>query len=455
MRTFIILVVLSVLIGAGSARAEQFLQLPLPSTNFPITCRWTCSNADGSTYYHSATDYGRTGNDTEVRAAATGGVVKAHDGLSSGQMVGKFPYGNHVRIRHPNGYETRYAHLLPNTITVRVGDRVEAGQFLGKSDNTGKSTGPHLHFEVRDPQGKRVNPYGDPPDYENGCGTNALWTTCPPTSAPPPDADGDGFTAAQDDCDDTNRDIRPDATERCNGRDDDCDGTADDPWRSGLAQDIGNPCTVGIGACARTGEWVCTRNGRATACSADPGAPSTESCNGLDDDCDGKADEDWRTGLATDTGNPCTVQWGSGACSVVTSGTWTCTPDGLAVVCDASEPPTGVRYESEESCNARDDDCDGVSDNVAYNNVAYNEAHCGACNAAPCDSGEVCIQSTCHGCATGRSICREHCLANHCSWCSSGNCGSGYSACIDSCRVGDFIDLRYFDILCLYGCQGA
>ncbi|MFA4846159.1 MAG: M23 family metallopeptidase, partial [Patescibacteria group bacterium] len=159
-------------LATNSAYAEPFLWLPT-SRGFAVTCKWTCPAVDGGTYYHNAIDYG-TPTNSEIRAAAGGKIVVLVNVVPQG-FPGGGGYGNHVRIRHPNGYETRYAHLLPNTITVRVGDRVEAGQLLGKSDNTGKSTGPHLHFEVRDSQGRRVNPYGDPPNYTNGCGTNALW----------------------------------------------------------------------------------------------------------------------------------------------------------------------------------------------------------------------------------------------------------------------------------------
>ncbi len=57
-------------------------------------------------------------------------------------------YGNMVLINHGNGYKTRYAHMIKGSITVSVGDYVEAGQTIGKVGSTGNSTGPHLHFEV-------------------------------------------------------------------------------------------------------------------------------------------------------------------------------------------------------------------------------------------------------------------------------------------------------------------
>ncbi len=57
-------------------------------------------------------------------------------------------YGNMVLINHGDGYKTRYAHMIKGSITVSVGEYVEAGQTIGKVGDTGNSTGPHLHFEV-------------------------------------------------------------------------------------------------------------------------------------------------------------------------------------------------------------------------------------------------------------------------------------------------------------------
>lgn len=64
-------------------------------------------------------------------------------------------YGNVVEVRHGNGVMTRYAHL--SGFVARVGDEVEAGDQIAKLGNTGRSTGPHLHFEVRINQ-RAVNP---------------------------------------------------------------------------------------------------------------------------------------------------------------------------------------------------------------------------------------------------------------------------------------------------------
>ena len=81
-----------------------------------------------------------------IRAAAPGEVTY------SGEMPG---YGNVVIIEHGDGFETRYAHNADNS--VRKGDTVAAGQVVATVGSTGRSTGPHLHFEVRK-DGDSVDP---------------------------------------------------------------------------------------------------------------------------------------------------------------------------------------------------------------------------------------------------------------------------------------------------------
>jgi murein DD-endopeptidase MepM/ murein hydrolase activator NlpD len=64
-------------------------------------------------------------------------------------------YIDAVKINHGFGYETLYGHM--SKINVRVGQRLTRGDVIGLVGSTGKSTGPHLHYEVRY-QGKPVNP---------------------------------------------------------------------------------------------------------------------------------------------------------------------------------------------------------------------------------------------------------------------------------------------------------
>ncbi len=99
----------------------------------------------GASSNHQGVDWGLPTGSTVV-AASGGTVTKA--GWGGG-------YGYVVYIRHPGGVETRYAHL--SKILVSVGSTVKQGQRIARSGNTGVSTGPHLHFELR-MGGVAVNP---------------------------------------------------------------------------------------------------------------------------------------------------------------------------------------------------------------------------------------------------------------------------------------------------------
>lgn len=83
-------------------------------------------------------------NGTAVRAVADGTVVAA--GYSPWDPKGS--YGYQVAIRHADGSYTNHAHLKKGGIKVAVGAKVKAGQIIAYSNNTGASTGPHLHFEL-------------------------------------------------------------------------------------------------------------------------------------------------------------------------------------------------------------------------------------------------------------------------------------------------------------------
>jgi len=82
-------------------------------------------------------------------------IYATGDGVVTESEYNKGGYGNSIKISHGYGYETFYAHL--SRIKARVGQKVKRGEVIGFVGNTGKSTAPHLHYEVR-LRGKPVNP---------------------------------------------------------------------------------------------------------------------------------------------------------------------------------------------------------------------------------------------------------------------------------------------------------
>jgi len=170
------------------------------------------------------------------------------------------------------------------------------------------------------------------PDHTDICKNDQLTAWCQPTAKtsltkPSPgkgnpycDLDGDGYTKTSGDCDDASKAINPDAVELCNGLDDDCNGKTDD--------DVLVPPGVclGLGICAepkKDGAPVVTCKGTAGfTCSYKEGyeAANETTCDSVDNDCDGQTDE------------------------------------GMLNACGKCGPPPT------EQCNGLDDDCDGATD---------------------------------------------------------------------------------------------
>lgn len=118
----------------------------------PVTDGWMSSGygyrtdpLDGSRRFHGGVDY----------AVPVGTpVFSAGGGIVARSEFHKH-YGNIVEIDHNNGYSTSYAHNSKNR--VKVGDIVKKGQHIADAGSSGRSTGPHLHFEVKK-NGERINP---------------------------------------------------------------------------------------------------------------------------------------------------------------------------------------------------------------------------------------------------------------------------------------------------------
>ena len=111
-----------------------YLQRPVKTGSITATMYYSSGS------YHGALDYGVSVG-MPVYAAADGVV------MTTANLSGS--YGTHVVIRHANGLQTYYAHGASGSICVSPGQIVKKGQQIMRSGNTGNSSGPHLHFEVR------------------------------------------------------------------------------------------------------------------------------------------------------------------------------------------------------------------------------------------------------------------------------------------------------------------
>jgi hypothetical protein len=141
--------------------------------------------------------------------------------------------------------------------------------------------------------------------------------------------------------------------ERCDGLDNDCDGAVDEGIAFTACVPSGTPADLVYGGTSRC------RMG-AQQCGACQGfvGPAPETCNGVDDDCDGVVDDGVTDSLGHAAGAPC-CPWGgrcgAGACA---AGTWTCDATGSVLTCGGGVGPAA------ETCNGVDDDCNGLVDDV-------------------------------------------------------------------------------------------
>lgn len=91
--------------------------------------------------------HGRNHNGVDLDLETGDSVRVAFDGVVRKVTYDKGGYGNLVVVRHPNGLETYYGHLSKQLVS--EGELVKAGELIGLGGSTGRSTGPHLHFEIR------------------------------------------------------------------------------------------------------------------------------------------------------------------------------------------------------------------------------------------------------------------------------------------------------------------
>jgi murein DD-endopeptidase MepM/ murein hydrolase activator NlpD len=124
----------------GESLKKGFLRSPLEFSR--VTSSFSNSRKHPVYGFHRAHTGVDFGAPTGTRVKATGDATVVFAGRKGG-------YGNLVILRHPNGYETYYAHLSKFAPTTRPGRTVSQGDLIAYVGSTGASTGPHLHYEVR------------------------------------------------------------------------------------------------------------------------------------------------------------------------------------------------------------------------------------------------------------------------------------------------------------------
>jgi murein DD-endopeptidase MepM/ murein hydrolase activator NlpD len=111
---------------------------PVKYVNVSSGFGYRSSACGGCSSNHQGTDFTQ-GQGAQIFSVMEGVVELSGPGGS---------FGTHVIVLHPNGWKTLYAHMVPGSNAVSVGDKVNQGQIIGLVGNSGTSTGPHLHFEI-------------------------------------------------------------------------------------------------------------------------------------------------------------------------------------------------------------------------------------------------------------------------------------------------------------------
>lgn len=139
--------------------SEKLNPYKIPIDSIPDSTIIDCSNFVVPVRGHITSHFGSRryryhfGTDLKLNTGDT--VVSSFDGKVRIIDYEPMGYGHYIVIRHTNGLETVYAHL--SKVKVELNQEVKAGELIGLGGNTGRSTGPHLHFEIRY-LGNAINP---------------------------------------------------------------------------------------------------------------------------------------------------------------------------------------------------------------------------------------------------------------------------------------------------------
>jgi hypothetical protein len=168
-----------------------------------------------------------------------------------------------------------------------------------------------------------------------------------------------GYVTRSTDCDDTRSSVYPGATETCNSRDDDCDGSTDEGvtstyYRDADSDSYGTSGTSTSACSAPSGYVSSSTDCNDASAAVNPAA--TEVCNSVDDDCDGSTDEGVGSTYYRDADSD---SYGTSATSTVSCSA----PSGyVGSSTDCDDTRAAVNPAATEVCNSRDDDCDGSTD---------------------------------------------------------------------------------------------
>ena len=171
--------------------------------------------------------------------------------------------------------------------------------------------------------------------------------------------------------------------ERCNDLDDDCDLTIDEGF-----EDKGTACTAGAGACERAGSWACVDD--KLACDAQPGAASTEACDAIDNDCDMHVDEDFAVGTACDGADADTCADGMIVCDGLAATACTDQPGTSAETCNAIDDDCDGSIDEGFGLGAA---CDGADTDACTEGLVV----CDGAGGAKCDDTSANNVELCNG----------------------------------------------------------
>ena len=135
-------------------------------------------------YNHSGTDFmpfpfpwqKMDRDEVYVIAAASGVIVDKLDGRFDGECVAESRQGNTIVLQHDDGSKSWYLHMKNGSLLSKsIGDAVTIGEYLGVIGSSGRSNGPHLHFEVTDANGDTIDPFFDASTASCNTTTNESW----------------------------------------------------------------------------------------------------------------------------------------------------------------------------------------------------------------------------------------------------------------------------------------